>query len=106
MVRKTYYISLAEGSISQVSTASSWDYQIQATDDEITHLRGIFDQNYSSDWQGFWRAHIPFVQYHYDRENDAYDNGLQQAFKMIYELGDEATKAHIKNQGLMDDIIE
>lgn len=106
MERKTYYISLAEGSISQVSTASSWDYQIQATDDEITQLREIFDQNYSSDWQGFWRAHIPFVQYHYDRENDAYDNGLQQAFKMIYELGDEATKSHIKDQGLMDDIIE
>jgi hypothetical protein len=106
MGRKTYYISLAEGSISQVSTASSWDYQIQATDDEITHLREIFDQNYSSDWQGFWRAHIPYVQYHFDKTNDAYDNGLQQAFKMIYELGDEATKAHIKNQGLMDDLIE
>ncbi|KPB03290.1 MULTISPECIES: hypothetical protein [Bacillaceae] len=106
MERKTYYISLAEGSISQVSTASSWDYQIQATDDEITHLREIFDQNYSSDWQGFWRAHIPYVQYHFDKTNDAYDNGLQQAFKMIYELGDEATKAHIKDQGLMDDLIE
>ncbi len=106
MERKTYYISLAEGSISQVSTASSWDYQIQATDEEITQLREIFDQNYSSDWQGFWRAHIPFLQYHFDRQNDAYDNGLQQAFKMIYELGDEATKAHIKDQGLMDDIIE
>ncbi|MEA3320757.1 MAG: hydrolase [Bacillota bacterium] len=106
MGRKTYYISLAEGSISQVSTASSWDYQIQATDDEITHLREIFDQNYSSDWQGFWRAHIPYVQYHFDKTNDAYDNGLQQAFKMIYELGDEATKAHIKDQGLMDDLIE
>ncbi|WP_339147390.1 MULTISPECIES: hydrolase [unclassified Sutcliffiella] len=106
MERKTYYISLAEGSISQVSTSTPWDYQIQATDDEITQLREIFDQNYSSDWQSFWRAHIPFIQYHYDRENDAYDNGLQHAFKMIYELGDDATKAHIKNQGLMDDVIE
>lgn len=106
MERKTYYISLGEGNISQVRTANSWDYQIQATDEEITRLRELFDQNYSSDWQGFWRAHIPYIEYHFDRPNDGYDTGLQQVYKMLYELGDEETKAHIKNEGLMDDLIE
>ena len=106
MERKTYYISLGEGNISQVRSANSWDYQIKATDEEITRLREIFDQNYSADWQGFFRAHIPYIEYHFDRDNDAYDNGLQQIYKMIYELGDEETKAHIKNEGLMDDLVE
>jgi len=64
MERKTYYISLGEGNISQVRTANSWDYQIQATDEEITRLRELFDQNYSSDWQGFWRAHIQIGRAH------------------------------------------
>ncbi|WP_078382643.1 hydrolase [Sutcliffiella halmapala] len=106
MERKTYYISLADGNISQVKSAASWNYQIQATDEEITQLRELFDQNYSSDWQSFWRSHIPYVEYHFDRPNDGYDNGLQQVFKMLYELGDEETKAHIKNQGLLEDRFE
>ncbi|WBL14217.1 hydrolase [Sutcliffiella sp. NC1] len=102
MEKKTYYVSLAEGVITQVKTATSWDYEIQANDEEITKLRELFDQNYSSDWQSFWRAHVPYIQYHNDKQNDGYDNGLQLVFKMLYELGDDETKAHIKNEGLLD----
>ena len=51
--KKTYYVSMATGEISQLKTASPWDFQIEATDEEIARLREYFDQNYSTDWQAF-----------------------------------------------------
>ncbi|MBD1380232.1 hydrolase [Metabacillus arenae] len=102
--KKIYYVAVANGEISQNSTSSSWDYKIEATDEEVTKLREYFDQIYSSDWKGFYRAHTPYLEYHYDRENDAIDQTNIQVYKMIYELGDEEAKAHIKEQGIISNI--
>jgi hypothetical protein len=99
--KKTYYISMANGEIMQTSTASPWNFKIEATDQEIIKLREFFDQNYSADWQSFFRAHVPYVQYHYDRENDAYDKTLEEIYRMIFELGDESAKEHIRSIGIL-----
>ncbi|MDQ0160948.1 hypothetical protein [Bacillus alveayuensis] len=99
--KKTYYISLGSGEISQVATASPWDYKIKANDEEITVLREYFDQIHSTGWQNFLRAHVPYIQYHYDRENDAIDSLYKDIFKMIYRLGDEEAKEHIRSTGLI-----
>ena len=36
---KTYYISIANGQISQVKTADTYNFEISANDEEITELR-------------------------------------------------------------------
>ncbi|NMD72136.1 hydrolase [Bacillus sp. DNRA2] len=102
--KKPYYIALASGQIMKTATDSPWDFKIEADDDEITKLREYFDQNYSTEWQSFIRAHVPYVQYHYDRENDAYDETLVQIYKMIYELGDEEAKQHIRSIGVVPNL--
>ncbi len=100
-MKKTYYISLGSGEISLISTASPWNYKIEASEDEIVQLREYFDQIYSSDWQGFLRAHVPYVEYHYDPTNDAYDETMQKVYSLIHKLGDEETKEHITSQGIL-----
>lgn len=99
--KKTYYIDVGTGGISQSPTSSTWSYQIQANDEEIIELRELFNQNYSTEWQNFFRAHVPYVQYHYDRENDAYDNTIQQVYGIIYKLGDEEAKKHIDTMNIL-----
>jgi hypothetical protein len=99
--KKTYYIDVGTGGISQSATSSTWNFKIQANDQEITDLRELFDQNYSTEWQNFFRAHVPYVQYHYDRENDAYDNTIQQVYSIIYKLGDEEAKNHIESMNIL-----
>ncbi|WP_075982673.1 hydrolase [Bacillus massilinigeriensis] len=100
--KKTYYIEVGSGQISQSSSDSPWNFKIEATDDEIIALRELFDQNYSTEWQNFFRAHVPYVQYHYDRENDSYDRNLIDIYQMIYKLGDEPAKQHIQGMGILD----
>ncbi|WP_185861642.1 hydrolase [Peribacillus cavernae] len=100
-MKNTYYIYLANGQISQDRESSEWNFKIEATDEEITQLREYFDQNYSTEIENFYRAHVPYVQYHYDRENDAYDETIQRIYGMIYELGDEEAKNHIESMGIL-----
>jgi hypothetical protein len=99
--KKTYYIDVGTGEISQSATASTWSFKIQANDEEIIQLRELFDQNYSTEWKNFFRAHVPYVQYHYDRENDAYDSTIAQVYGMIYKLGDEEAKSHIETMNIL-----
>lgn len=102
--KKTYYITVGTGEISQSSTDSAWNFKIEATDDEITILREYFDQNYSTEWKNFFRAHVPFLEYHHDKENDAYDETVIKVYQMIYELGDQEAKDHIHSMGILGDI--
>ncbi|MDQ0216552.1 hypothetical protein J2S13_003014 [Oikeobacillus pervagus] len=101
--KKTYYIHIGNGEILSNSTASPWNFRIYANDDEITRLREIFDANYSVEWKNFYRAHVPYIQYHYDRENDHYDLNMKKVYEMIYALGDEEAKDHIKVMGILDE---
>jgi len=99
--KKTYYIDVGTGIISRSASGTTWSYKIQASDEEITQLRELFNQNYSTEWKNFFRAHVPYVQYHYDRENDDYDGTIQQVYGMLYNLGDEEAKTHIESMNIL-----
>ncbi len=98
-----YYIEVGAAEISRSATDSTWSFKISATDEEITQLREVFDSNYSADWQSFYRSHVPYIQYHFDRENDAFDNNLLQVYEIIHRLGDEEAKKHIESMGILNE---
>lgn len=100
--KKTYYIAVGSGEISQVKSGSTWEYKIEATDEQIHQLRKLFDSNYASEVEGFLRAHVPFVEYHFDSSNDKYDTNMLKVFQMIYQLGDQEAKDFIQSQGILD----
>jgi hypothetical protein len=100
--KNDYYIEVATGEISRSSTDSPWNFKISATDEEITQLREIFDSNHSVSWQNFFRAHVPYKEYHHDWENHAYDRNLVQVYKMIHDLGDTESKKFIDEMGVLD----
>jgi len=104
--KKTYYIDVGTGEISRNATSSTWSFKIEADDEEITELRELFNQNYSNEWKNFFRAHVPYVQYHYDRENDDYDSTIQQVYGMIHKLGDEEAKNHIESMNILPKVDE
>ncbi|MBS4173895.1 hydrolase [Bacillus sp. FJAT-49736] len=101
--KHTYYVDLGSGEISRSRADSVWNFKIEATDEEITKLRQIFDSNYDADIEGFLRAHIPVLEYHHDRPNDISDENLLRAYQMLYELGDEDAKKHIDSIGILKD---
>ena len=100
--KKIYYIEIASGEITQSPYDSSWNYKIEATREDITTLRKHFDESDKVDIGNFIRAHIPFLEYHHDNENDIQDEKLQQVYRMIHQLGDEEAKKQIESMGILD----
>jgi hypothetical protein len=100
--KKTYYISVGAGEIMRVPNASPWEFKIEATDEEITEMREIFDVMQDNSIADFLRAHVPFVEYSNDPTNDIHDENLHRIYQMIYELGDENAKQHIESLGILD----
>ncbi|ASB87804.1 hydrolase [Bacillus sonorensis] len=100
--KRTYYISVQDGMISQHSGASPWEFEISADDDDIIILREYFDQLHSQDWINFFRAHVPAVEYHYDSSNDKMDELRRNIYGMLYRLGNEETRSFISENGLCD----
>ena len=69
----------------------------------MLRLREYFDLEHKADEDSFYRAHVPYIQYHYDRPNDQYDQNLQKVYELIYELGDSETKHFIESTGVLNE---
>ncbi len=103
MEKKKFYINLGSQEISQLKYDNNEEFVIHATEDEVRILRDKMDDMYNADYRSFFRSHVPIVPYHNDSSNDDYDIGMTEAFQMIHDLGDEATKKHIESMGVLSD---
>lgn len=101
MEKKTYYINMGSQEISQIRYENNDHFIIQATEDEVRLLRAKMDNMHDADFGTYMRAHVPIMSYHKDRSNDEYDLGITEAFQMIYDLGDDETKHHIEEMGVL-----
>lgn len=99
--KRTYYIEIGSGEITQSATDSPWNFKIEATDYEIRKLREQFDFIDQNEPADFLRAHIPFKEYHFDEENNVYDAALKNIYGMIYKLGDHEARKTIAEMGIL-----
>lgn len=102
MERKKYFVSVASGEISQVQFGNNDDFTIYANETEVRDLRAKMEVMHNAEIKSFWRAHVPIIPYHKDKANDQYNAGIEEAFQLIYQLGDEQTQSNIKDMGVLD----
>ncbi|AJD91858.1 hypothetical protein JMA_25410 [Jeotgalibacillus malaysiensis] len=98
--KNTYYVSVARREILRSGTDSPYEFIVNATDDEITKLRILFDRNEESEMEGFLTGQMPSVPYHVDRANQQSDNLLIKIYSLIGEIGDEEARNHIVTMGI------
>ncbi|RYG74524.1 hydrolase [Lentibacillus lipolyticus] len=103
MDKKKYYVNLGSQEISQIRYDNNDEFTIYATQDEVQTLRHKLDNMNNSDTRAFFRAHVPIMPYHNDKPNDDYDSEITEAFRMMYDLGDQETKQHIEEIGILSD---
>ena len=102
MTKQKYYINLASHEISEENYQGTANFCIYADDEEIEQLRSILNTMDEENFTTFWRAHVPFVEYHNDTANYNYDQNLMGAFQMMHDLGDDETKEHIQTMGILN----
>ncbi|PLR71923.1 hydrolase [Bacillus sp. UMB0728] len=100
--KKDYYIDIENGQIHPgKAEGEDWQFRVFADDEEIHQLAKYLNINYDADLKTFVRSHIPFLEYHKDPQNDEYDATIEQAYALIYQLGDEEARAHVKSMGIL-----
>lgn len=99
--KQKYYVNIGDGEISQIKYHNNAQFTIYASDEEVRRLRQKFDNMHEASFNAYLRAHVPIVPYHNDKPNDDYDHNIAEVYRMLYELGDDATKQHIKQLNIL-----
>lgn len=100
MDKKTYYVSVQADTILENQGDAAYEFEIQATQDEVNELFDLLEEKREFEDATFIRAHIPGVPYHQDLENDGYDEALRKIYARIHTLGNDEAKRTIESMGL------
>lgn len=100
MEKKTYYVSVGSGDILRQEEAANFEFEIQATEDDLNKLEELFEEKEEAETGSMRRSVTPYYEYHNDGENDAYDASLKQIYRLIHQLGTPETRAHIESMNL------
>ena len=101
MQKKKFYVNIGSGEISQIKYDNNEDFVIYATEEDAQLLRAKMNNMDNASFRSFFRAHVPIWAYHNDKSNDDYDANMTEAFQMIYNFGDEATRTHIDSMDVL-----
>ena len=100
--KNSYYINIQSHEIFSQPDGVEWDFKIEATSSQLSALERLFDKTDETDWESYFRAHIPYLEYHHQPQNKEYDLRLYLIYTLLYYLGDESTRQHIGNMGIID----
>ncbi|WP_019120034.1 hypothetical protein [Brevibacillus massiliensis] len=92
MDKRRYYVSVQAGTVMLNQGDAAYEWEIDATPEEVDKLMDLFGAKWDSDHIAFWRNHVPGLPYHFDSANDQYDQYLREIYNMIYELGTPETR--------------
>ena len=98
----SYYINIQSHEIFSEPLGAEWDFKIEATTSQLAVLERLFDKTDETDWESYIRAHIPYLEYHHQPQNKEYDLRLHLIYTFLYYLGDEKTRQHIGDMGIID----
>lgn len=101
MEKKTYYVSVQASSVLPEQGDAAYEFEIEATEEEVSVLEEVFDDKYFSENDTIRRAMTPWKLYHKDEENDQYDGHLKDAYQIIHRLGTPETRSFIEQMGIL-----
>ena len=99
MEKRSYYVSVGTHQVVPKSEDSNYEFEVEATEEEIEQLKELFDQEDKADNMLLGRAKTPYEAFprnvNQEVYNTPYDERLLEIYKLIYNLGAPATRDHI-----------
>jgi hypothetical protein len=102
MEKRRYYVSVKARTMVPNQGDAPYELEIDATEDEAERLGRIFDQiDKYDEASGVQAAFIPPITHMSLEDNEGYDYFLKQAYQLIYDLGSDETKEHIRSMRIL-----
>lgn len=104
MEKQTYYIGVSSGQITQQPETTQWEFKVEATDEEITQLRQLFNRAAQEAMGWAYIVAHPISGSKQNLDYRDHNETLQEIYEMIYKLGDEPTREHIREHDIIEAI--
>lgn len=96
MSKQPIYVSVSHHQLIQHPEESPWEFKIEVEREFLPVFEKIFNQIEDIEVKNFLRAHLPYIPYHLDKENDKLDLRTKKLYALIHEFGDEETKKFVE----------
>ncbi|KIL34986.1 hypothetical protein SD70_32320 [Gordoniibacillus kamchatkensis] len=100
MKKKKFYVTVGSGSIVDNKTDESFEFEIEATDEQIDRLQELFEDTAAAETAAGTRGLL--LPTRSEDHNEGYDSHLGGVYRMLYELGTPETKAHIEKMNVLN----
>lgn len=100
MDKRTYYVSVQGKTIMYNQGDAAYEFEIEATEEEVDTLRELFEEMEDFEEGTFIRSHVLAFPYHHDRDNDGSDYALKSIYALLSKLGTPETKEQIAKMDL------
>ncbi len=94
MDRQRVYFSLANRTYYTNPYAGPWNFELNVDRQALDVFERIFQQMQLLEISNAWRAQLPYIQYHLDRENDEIDKRLMKIYALVHEYGGMMIRRH------------
>lgn len=102
MNKKTYYVSVQAGDILEDPEAAAFEFEIDATDDQVSRLQDMMDEWSQYDSHSVSSMFTYMGEEHSDDVRiDEYDAALKRIYQYIHDLGTLETRQHIESMNIM-----
>lgn len=97
MERMKLYVSVVNQQVYPHPHDSPWEYEVQITPEAAPIFKRLFNQMDRLEFRNFLRSHLPYVPYHYDKDNYDIDRRTMKVYALIHEFTDEESKRFIES---------
>lgn len=96
MVKSRLYVSVTDHRVFSYPDDSPWEYEIKIKSEDVRIFRRLFEQISNLEFRNFYRSHLPYVPYHYDKDNHDIDLRTKKIYALIHEFSDKETQQFIE----------
>lgn len=96
MGKQRYYVSVGTGEVHSEPLSSSYQFEIEATPNEIARLNTLLGRANAHANHGFLQ-----IRAFENDKHKAFDETMSTIYQTLHELGDDATKEHIESMGIL-----
>lgn len=95
-MNRKVYVSIANQRVYANPYVSPWEFELNVEKDGLNAFERLFEQMQLLEISNMWRAQLPYIPYHLDKENDEIDTRMKKIYALVHEYGDEETKAFVE----------
>mgnify|MGYP001362139240 FL=1 len=94
--KTTLYVNVLNQSYNYIPTGEPCEFKIELEPEKAFIFKKLFNQLNALEFDNLVRAHLPYLPYHLDQENDEIDVRLKKIYALIHEFGDEEAKEFVE----------